>query len=189
MPVPTCPRKDSERGLILQGIKCQSAPSSHVRKIKFPFWDFSKFALTKVRGTIYIHKEVFLRLSLLLRRYDAVDDDITQGHLLKTMLRYYNRIIMIEESPWHNTNCSLKDLNNVRQTHTQHAFCSTLSVYSSALFIIPDYLICMRCTRLNKYKSNCASPFWLFVFLLSNWNVQNAATRKSGKSWFFTTLR
>ena len=37
MPVPTCPRKDSEQGLILQGIKCQSAPSSHVRKIKSCF--------------------------------------------------------------------------------------------------------------------------------------------------------
>ena len=32
MPVHICPRKNSERGLILQGIKCQSAPSSHVRK-------------------------------------------------------------------------------------------------------------------------------------------------------------
>ena len=37
MPVPTCPRKDSEQGLILQGIKCQSAPSSHMRKIKSCF--------------------------------------------------------------------------------------------------------------------------------------------------------
>ena len=37
MPVPICPRKDSERGLIQQGIKCQSAPSSHVRKIKSRF--------------------------------------------------------------------------------------------------------------------------------------------------------
>ena len=32
MPVPICPRKDSEQGLILRGIKCQTAPSSHVRK-------------------------------------------------------------------------------------------------------------------------------------------------------------
>ena len=32
MPVPTCLRKDSEQGLILQGIKCQAAPSSHVQK-------------------------------------------------------------------------------------------------------------------------------------------------------------
>ena len=34
MPVPICPRKDSEQGLILQGIKCQTAPSSHVQKKK-----------------------------------------------------------------------------------------------------------------------------------------------------------
>ena len=33
MPVPICPRKDSEQRLILRGIKCQTAPSSHVRKI------------------------------------------------------------------------------------------------------------------------------------------------------------
>ena len=32
MPVPICPRKDSEQGLILQGIKCQAAPSSHEQK-------------------------------------------------------------------------------------------------------------------------------------------------------------
>ena len=33
MPIPICPRKDSEQELILRGIKCQTAPSSHVRKI------------------------------------------------------------------------------------------------------------------------------------------------------------
>ena len=33
MPDPICPRKDSEQGLILRGIKCQTAPSSHMRKI------------------------------------------------------------------------------------------------------------------------------------------------------------
>ena len=33
MPVPICRRKDSEQGLILRGIKCQTAPSSHVWKI------------------------------------------------------------------------------------------------------------------------------------------------------------
>ena len=37
MPVPICPRKDSEQGLILQGIKCQSAPASHVRRIRSRF--------------------------------------------------------------------------------------------------------------------------------------------------------
>ena len=33
MPVPICSRKDSEQGLILWEIKCQTAPSSHVQKI------------------------------------------------------------------------------------------------------------------------------------------------------------
>ena len=37
MPVPIFPRKDSEQGLILQGIKCQSASASHVRRIKSRF--------------------------------------------------------------------------------------------------------------------------------------------------------
>ena len=41
MPIPICPRKDSEQGLILRGTKCQSAPSSHVQKNKVPFWDSS----------------------------------------------------------------------------------------------------------------------------------------------------
>ena len=36
MPVPICPRKDFEQGLILRGIKCQTAPS----------WDFNNFAVT-----------------------------------------------------------------------------------------------------------------------------------------------
>ena len=30
-------KKNSERGLILQGIKCQPAPPSHVRKLKSRF--------------------------------------------------------------------------------------------------------------------------------------------------------
>ena len=34
MPVPICPRKDSEQGLIPQGIKCQAAPSSQMQKNK-----------------------------------------------------------------------------------------------------------------------------------------------------------
>ena len=37
---------NSERGLILQGIKCQPAPSSYVRKYKVPFGDFKEFADT-----------------------------------------------------------------------------------------------------------------------------------------------
>ena len=36
----------------------------------------------KVRGT-YIYKEAFLRLSLLLCRYDAVDDDIIIAHIFR----------------------------------------------------------------------------------------------------------
>ena len=46
MPVPICPRNDSEQGHILRGIKCPTAPSSHVRKNKFPSWDFNNFAVT-----------------------------------------------------------------------------------------------------------------------------------------------
>ena len=37
MPVPICLRKDSEQGLILQGIKCQSALASHVQRIRSRF--------------------------------------------------------------------------------------------------------------------------------------------------------
>ena len=57
MPVPTCPRKDSERGLILQGIKCQSAPSSHVRKIK------SRFGILVNLPSQYEHYEHSMNIS------------------------------------------------------------------------------------------------------------------------------
>ena len=67
---------------------------------------------------------------------------------------------------WH---CSLKDLNNVTDTRNTPSV-QTVSVSLSALFIIPDYLICMRyprvCVTLHETKQ---------------------ATRKSGKSWFFPT--
>ena len=49
MPVPICPRKDSEQGLILRWIKCQTAPSSHVRKINSRLGIFYNFAVTILR--------------------------------------------------------------------------------------------------------------------------------------------
>ena len=42
--------------------------------------------------------------------------------------------------------CSLKDLNNVTDTRNTPSV-QTISVSLSALFIIPDYLICMSYTR------------------------------------------
>ena len=55
MPVPICLRKNSERGLILQGIKCQSAPASHVWRIKSHFGILINFP------SQYIHVYIIVR--------------------------------------------------------------------------------------------------------------------------------
>ena len=80
------------------------------------------------------------------------------------------------------------------QTHATHLLFKLSLFLRGLFFIIPTISFAwdtgesaLLCMRLSKYKSDCVSPFWLFVFLLSDWNVRNAATRKSGKSWFFTT--
>ena len=92
--------------------------------------------------------------------------------------------------------CSLKDLNNVTDTRNTPSV-QTVPVSSSALFIIPDYLICMRyprvCVTLRETKQVqkrlCVAILAFFFFLLSDWNVRNTATPKSSKSWFFPTGR
>ena len=81
--------------------------------------------------------------------------------------------------------CSLKDLNNVTDTRNTPSV-PTVSVSSSALFIIPDYLICMRyprvCVTLRETKQVqkwlCVAILaFFFVFLLSDWNVWNSHTQ------------
>ena len=63
MPVPICPRKDSEQGLILQGIKCQSAPSSHVRKIKSRFG----ILVNLPSQYIYIHAYIYIYIHIYIQ--------------------------------------------------------------------------------------------------------------------------
>ena len=63
MPAIICPRKESEPGLILRGVKCQTAPSSHERKINSPFGDNNiqmhqfpyAFKWLLIRGSFYFN--------------------------------------------------------------------------------------------------------------------------------------
>ena len=54
MSVPICPRKDSEQGIILRGIKCQTAPSSHVRKMN------SRLGILIILPSQYIYIYIYI---------------------------------------------------------------------------------------------------------------------------------
>ena len=81
-----------------------------------------------------------------------------------------------------NHHCSLKDLNNVTDTRNTPSV-RTISVSSSALFIIPDYLICLRyprvCVTLRETKQIqkrlCIAI--LAFFLFSFWATETYETQ------------
>ena len=104
MPVPICLRKNSEQGLILRGIKCQTAPSSHEQKINSRLGILIILLSQLIYPYIHPHKNstqqiINTCLALLLRISVLLVDCFHEWHNFQLRLQFHPINVFIR--PFH----------------------------------------------------------------------------------------